>query len=227
MVIFRYAVKRNFRSPIPIIVSLILLIGLLSLSGLWGDDDSRGYYYVALVILLLSFPITGIITNDRRDRTVIRILTGPTTTFRYLSQNLLACMVPILLQIVITGILGMMWHDWGLEFTFYLSLSYAVFAATSVAFSFAWNCIFKSKEVSFTVLTMVMTFSALAGILLPLEFLPGILRVIFIVFPTFWVASGIEELIENGASLWLAMCLLMLIGFVVVFLLDGSKRGAY
>jgi len=227
MVILRFALKRSFRSPIPIIMSLILPIGLLSFSGLWGDANSRGYYFVALVILFLSFPLTGAITSDRRERTIVRIMTTPTTTFTYLSQNFIACMVPLIMQIVIIGVMGMILHDWDLEFAFFLSLSYAIFAATSIAFAFAWSCVFKNKEVSFTVLAMVMTFASFAGILLPLEFLPTSLRYIFMIFPTFWVASGIEELIENGVSFRLIICLLVLVGFVVLFLLDGSKRGAY
>ena len=227
MVILRFALLRTFRSPIPIIASLVLPVGLLSLSGLWGDANSRGYYFIALVILFLSFPLTGLITSDRRERTIVRIMTTPTTTLSYLAQNFVACMVPLIIQITIVGILGMWWHDWDFEFAFFLCLAYAIFAATSIAFAFAWSCLFKNKEVSFTVLLMVLTFSAFAGILLPLDFLPTALRYIFMIFPTFWVASGIEELIENGVTVWLIICLIVLVTFVVVFLMDGSKRGAY
>ena len=227
MVILKFALKRSFRSPIPIIMSLVLPVGLLSLSGLWGDANSRGYYFIALVILFLSFPLTGLITSDRRERTIVRIMTTPTTTLSYLTQNFIACMVPLLIQIVIVGILGTILHDWDLEFAFFLCLSYTIFAATSIAFAFAWSCLFKNKEVSFTVLLMVLTFSSFAGILLPLDFLPTALRYIFMIFPTFWVASGIEELIDNGVTFRLIVCLVVLVMFVIVFLLDGSKRGAY
>jgi len=227
MVILRFALKRSFRSPIPILISVIVPVALLAFSGLWGDDDSRGYYFIALIILFLSFPLTGAITSDRRERTIVRIMTTPTTTFKYLSQNFIACMVPLLIQITIIGALGMLWHDWHIEFAFNLCLIYAVFAATSIAFAFAWSCIFKSKEVSFTVLAMVMTFASFAGILLPLEFLPTVLYYIFMIFPTFWVASGIEELIFYGATGWFIICLTILVGFVVLFLMDGSRRGAY
>ena len=227
MVILRFALKRSFRSPIPILVSIVLPIALLAFSGLWGDDDSRGYYFVALIILFVSFPLTGAITSDRRERTIVRIMTTPTTTFNYLAQNFIACMVPLLMQIVLIGTFGMRWHDWHIEFAFSLCLIYTFFAATSIAFAFAWSCVFKSREVSFTILAMVMTFASFAGILLPLEFLPTVLYYFFMIFPTFWVASGIEELIHYGATFWYFLCLLILIGFVVLFLLDGSKRGAY
>ena len=227
MVILRFALLRTFRNPIPIIASLVLPIGLLSLSGLWGDANSRGYYFIALVILFLSFPLTGLITSDRRERTIVRIMTTPTTTLSYLTQNFIACMIPLLIQITVVGILGMWWRDWDLEFAFFLCLCYAIFAATSIAFAFAWSCLFKNREVSFTVLLMVLTFSAFAGILLPLDFLPTVLRYLFMIFPTFWVSSGIEELIDNGVTFRLILCLIVLVIFVIVFLADGSKRGAY
>ena len=227
MVILRFALLRSFRSPIPIVISIVVPIGLLAISGLWGDANSRGYYFVVLAILFLSFPLTGAITTDRRERTIVRIMATPTTTFRYLSQNFIACMVPLLMQIALIGVLGIVWHEWDFEFAFFLCLAYAIFAATSISFAFAWSCVFKNREVSFTVLLMVLTFSAFAGILLPLDFLPTALRYIFKIFPTFWVASGIEELIDYGVTFRLIVCLVVLVMFVVAFLADGSKRGAY
>jgi len=226
MVILKFALKRSFRRPLTIFMSFVLPISLLLISGLWGDGG-RGYYLIALVIMFGSFPLTGGMLTDRRERTIVRIMSTPTTTFDYLFQNLIACMVPLLLQSLVISVTGMLLHDWSFTFTFFIGVCYLAFAATSVAFSFAWNCLFKSKEVSFTILSMFLTLASFAGLLLPLEIFPDNLRTVAMIFPTYWIASSIEELISNGSTLRFGMSISVLTLFVVVFLLYGSKRGAY
>lgn len=225
MTIFKYALIRGLRSPASLIFNLAIPIILMFFSGLWEGDNARGYYLVALMLMFGSFAISRGILNDRAEGTITRILSGPTTTFRYLSQNLLACMVPMTFVIIAIVTIGSILYNWQLSLSIFLALCYTVFAASFVSFSFAWSCLFKTKEVSFSVLTIVSTFIAtLGGLMVPLEFLPNVLRFIGAAFPAFWASNGMEILLENGVQTEYWMSLLVMLLFAVIYLLYGGKR---
>lgn len=235
MVILKFALKRSFRSPVAILASFILPVALMLIPDLWDDVvasaafgvNGRGPQFIALVMLFGALPLTRGMIHERREKTIIRIMSTPTTTFDYLSQNLIACMIPLLMQIAIVCTLGVLMHDWTAQFTILIGLLYVVFATTSISFCFAWNCLFKNSETSFTVMSMVLTFATFI-LLMPLSFFPDLVRNAFMILPTYWIASGLEELISYGeATMQYTIAMAIMALFTAVFLLYGSKRGAY
>ena len=234
MVILKFALKRSFRSPVAMLASLILPVTLMLIPDLWNEVvsnsvfgiDGRGPYLIALVMLFGALPLTRGMIQERREKTIVRIMSTPTTTFDYLSQNLMACMIPLFMQIVIVCTLGMIIHDWTTQFTLLIGLLYVVFATTSIAFCFAWNCLFKNSETSFTAMSMVLTFATFI-LLMPLSMFPDVVRNAFMALPTYWIATGLEQLIEYGANMQYAIAMGILTLFTAIFLLYGSKRGAY
>jgi len=227
MTILRFSLKRIFQSPANIIVGFILPTGLLLLTGMW-DEGGRGFYFIAMILMIAAFPYTNIMLVDRKEKTVQRIMSTPTTTFQYLSQNLAACMVPLLLQIILVCVLGGIRYEWSLEFTLFLGLAYVLFAATGIAFAFAWNCLFKNESMSLSVLITVLLFSAVFGIFMSPSVFPDAIRIAAMIFPTYWVSTGVEELLYHGGfSIEFLMPMGVLALFTAIFLLYGSKRGAY
>lgn len=234
MVILKFALKRSFRSPVAILVSFILPVALMLLSSLWEEVipntissvDGRGPYFMALVMLFGALPLTRGMIYERRERTIVRIMSTPTTTFDYLSQNLMACLIPLLMQIFMVCTLGRIMYDWTIGFTLWIGLFYVIFATTSISFCFAWNCLFKNNETSFSILSMVLTFATFI-LILPLSIFPDVVRKIFMILPTYWVATGLEQLITYGATMQFAMALANLVLFTAIFLVYGSKRGVY
>lgn len=226
MVILKYALKRILRNPVTLVANFILPIVLIILPVLW-NGDGRGYFLLAMVIMFGAFPLTGGMLADRRERVVVRIMSTPTTAFRYLSQNLIACMTPLFVQVTLISSLGIILHGWTLSFAFFIGVLYFFFAASSVAFSFAWNCLFKNKEVSFSILSMVLTLASFAGLLIPLSILPDYLRNIAMIFPAYWIANGLEYLISYGVNIQYGISLLVLLIFTFMFILFGSKRGIH
>jgi len=230
MVILKFALIRSFRNPIALLASFILPVVLMLFTDLWVEGSGmfarRGYYLIAMVMMFGAFPLTRGMVRERREKTIIRIMSTPTTTFDYLSQNLIACMVPLLMQIAIVCTMGMVMHDWTTEFTLWIGLLYVVFAATSVVFCFAWNCLFKNVEAGYTVLAAFLTFATFI-LTMPLSLFPDIVRNAFMIFPTYWIASGLDELIAYGATIQFGIALAIMGVFSAIFLLYGSKRGAY
>ena len=229
MTVFKYALLRGLRSPMSIVVNFALPLFLIFLRNLWEGDNialQDGFSFIGLLILFGSFLTARGIMNDKHDGTTTRILAGPTTTFRYLSQNLLACMVPLTATIVVVVTIGTILYSWQLSFAFALILCYTIFAAACVALSFAWSCLFKSKEASFSIFSVLAMFmAALGGLILPLSMLPDILRYFGAIFPAYWAAFGLDILQNYGAAagrFWLSLGAMAL--FAIAFLLYGGKR---
>ena len=229
MTIFQYALLRGIRSPMSIVVNLALPFVLILINSLWTDDGAalqNGFVLMASVLLFGSFLVARGIMNDRQDGTVIRILAGPVTTFRYLAQNLLACMAPLAAILIVVIAIGAFLYGWRLPFAFALMLCYTIFAAACVALSFAWSCLFKSREASFSVFSVLAMFMAmLGGLVLPLHMMPDALRYVGALFPAYWAAYGLNALLESGAAagqFWLALAAMAL--FAAAFLLYGGKR---
>lgn len=228
MTILKFALKKNFRNPLSVIMGFILPTALLLIPGLWNQEGSRGYYYIAFAILLSSFPLTKGLLNDRKERTIVRIMSTPTTMFEYLSQNLMACMIPLTLQIIFIALFGLIRYDWTIQFTLLLGLAYTLFAATAIGFAFAWYCCFKNTEVGGAVLSVVMIFASTFGIIIPVDAMQGFMRIIARLFPTYWISTGIEALfIDSGFSLEFLMPMGVLVLFTSIFLIYGSKRGTH
>ena len=229
MTIFKFALKRILRNPLSIILGLLFPIGLLLIPGMW-EEGGRGYYWLAFTLLISAFPLTRGLTTDMRDRVVIRIMTTPTTMLKYLTQNLLACIVPIFAQILIIGIFGMVRYNWSFEVTLLLLALYTLFSLTAIGLAYAWAFLFKKTdgEAGQAIMMTLMIFMTMFGIFFPVDGLSGWQATMGMFFPTYWISIAIEELLYAGhfvTEMALPMGILAL--FTIIFLLYGSKRGAY
>jgi len=230
MVILKFALIRSFRNPIALLASFIVPVALMLFTDLWTEGSgmfaNRGYYLIAMLMMFGAFPLTNGMVRERREKTIVRIMSTPTTTFDYLSQNLIACMVPLFLQIVVICTMGAILHDWTAQFTFWIGLLYVIFATASVTFCFAWNCLFKKSEAGYTALAAFLTFATFV-LTLPLSIFPSIIRNVFMIMPTYWIASALDELIAYGATMQFGIAVAIMGLFTAIFLLYGSKRGVY
>jgi len=194
------------------------------------DFDAPGEYHTGLfvsglLIMLGAFYMARGIQMDKADGTVIRILAGPVTMRTYLVQNFLAAMVPVSVLSVFLGLIGMARHSWGLTFAIGIVLCYALLGATSIGLSFVWSCLFKDKEASAAVFSVVITVLAtIGGLMIPISILPTMVRRIGALTPAHWAARGMETLMNDGMSgqFWLSLTVMLL--FVVIYLLYGGRR---
>jgi len=227
--IFRFALIKRLRNPITLVFNCILPPALLFVRPLWiGSEDTflSGFGLLILTIWGGSFLMAQGILGDRESGALTRIMAAPISMRNYLLQNLLAYMLPLTLQIALISVLGAVLYDWTLTLVAGLFLILLTFTATSVAMSFAWNCLFRRKESSFISFSAVATFGTmLSGAFVPLDVLPTTLQHIGAVLPAFWAMRGIDFLYELGTmnlDYWMGIAALLL--FAVVFILYGGKR---
>lgn len=227
MTIFRYALIKGLRNPLTLVCNCILPLVIVFINPLWtGEGFLTGYGLLVLVIWAGSYLMTQGTLRDKETGAITRILAAPISMRNYLTQNLLAFMVPLTVQLVLVSVIGSVLYDWSLIFAFGLFLILATFTVASVTMSFAWNCLFKEKENNFTSFSALLTFGAmLSGAFMPLEFLPDALQNVGAVFPAFWAmraVSSLSDIATMGTDYWVSIAALAL--FSIAFLLYGGKR---
>ena len=226
MTIFRFALIRGLRSPATFIFNCVLPLLLILVRPLWtGEVFLSGFGVLIMLIWGGTFLMCQNIITDRTDGALTRILAGPVSMLNYLTQNLLAYMIPLTVQVALISVLGALLYGWSLSLVLAFVLCYTIFTMTSVAMSFAWNCLFKSKDSSFSTFTAVVTFGTfLSGALIPLELLPTVLQYVGAVFPAYWAARALSFALEGSATIeyWIGIAVMVL--FTAAYLLYGGKR---
>jgi len=226
MIMFKYALKRGFVSPIALILNCALPLFLLIATR--NNDDSGGQvlFLIAMAIMFGGFFMAKGIQNDRMEGVLLRILAGPVTMRDYLVQNLLGAAVPMVGISVVIGVLGMILHSWTLTFTTGIVVCYAFLAITSIGLSFVWSSLFRNKESSSAAFTAVATLiSFIGGLVLPLSILPDPLFYLGALFPTHWAARALQVMIDYGRFTQMyGLSILAMALFAIAFILLGAKR---
>jgi len=226
MTIFKYALMRNFQSPLSLFATSVVPILLMVLmSEVWTYVPTSGITILAMMMMLSSYLITGLVLEDRIDGVVIRVLVSPISTLSYITQNLLASIIPLLLQIILLGIIGYIRYNWSVEFTIGITTCFMLFAFATTAFSFCWNMFFNSKEGSrYAYMFVGAIIAVLSGLMVPIEALPNFLQNVGAIFHPYWLVRSANSLALYGINIdyWLYQGVVIL--FTIAFLLLGGTR---
>lgn len=225
MTIFLYALIRSLRRRTTMAALLIIPLIMIFIRPLWLGSESVGFTFYPLLILFASFSMVRLIMMDRVTGTVIRIFIAPVTTLKYLTQNLSAFCSLISLQVILVISAGTLLYQWEILLAVRLAICYIIFTFTSVALSLAWYSLFRKKEISDAIFSIVVSFmSLLGGIFIPITLIPEILRRVGMLLPTYWLSNAVNQLLNNGKAYdyWISIMILCL--FSIAFLLFGSKR---
>ena len=122
MIIGKYTLIRFLKKPIPLICACVIPVVMMFIPALWEWENMGGLGLLAFVVMGSGFITSQTILTDRLDGTITRIMTAPVTMTRYLAENLVACALPIWIQLVLVTGVGMVFYDWSLSFA--LPLTY-------------------------------------------------------------------------------------------------------
>lgn len=225
LTIYKFALLRAWRNPLSLLFNAVLPLVLVLIPALWRGESAFGFSFVGVAIMYGAFIAARGILIDKLDGTLVRIFTTPTTNLQYLTQNLMAALTPLAVQILAVGLLGSALYGWQAEFVLRLMLLYFIFAAASVAFSFAWSCFFKERETSYAVFSVAANLVAmLGGFYVPLHIMPNVLRYIGALFPAYWMSNGVAALQGGSAMGGYLLSAAVIALFAVLYLVYGSKR---
>lgn len=225
MTIFQFALLRSIRKKFTLLTLCAIPGVMIFASSLWTWGEGVGFNYYGIIILYGAFLLVRAILTDRISKITIRIFAAPVTTLQYLFQNLLGFLLLITIQIIVVITIGSIKYHWDILNTLQIIGFYTLFAANAISFSLAWNSLFRSKEMSDGVFSVIISImSLLGGIFVPLSIMPEILQKIGMVFPTYWLSVALIEIQNENNNLKLLLAAGMLILFTIACLIFGSKR---
>ena len=226
MSILKFALKRSLQSKTNLIFIIILPIGLIFLP---IEPDSwtslpYGYHYFGTILLFVSVRLAAILLEDRQQGIIKRIAMAPVSNLSYLTQNVLAFSLILLLPILLL-ISGGIFYGHELYHTGRLFLLYVCFAFAALSMSLAWVSIYRNKETSFLVfMVIVVLMTLVSGIMLPIEIMPDNIEKVAYSLPTYWYNKGLTAIVSQASLPEFLLPLVILLAFSLLFLLIGSKR---
>lgn len=223
MTIFYFTLKRIFTNVTNMVVLLLFPVVFIFLpSGGEWPFLPYGYQYFGILLLFVGIRLATMLLEDRKKGLVKRLSVAPVSHFHYLTQNLMAFAVVLILQCIILVFGGLLaGHE--LYQPFWLLLLFISFSFTALALSLGWITFFnRQKDVAFlTYMAFIFVMIMLGGLMIPIQIYPETLRNLAYIFPTYWLTEGMEWvrfkediggiLLINGV-LWLYTTVLIIIG---------------
>ena len=223
MNLYLFAIREDIRQPLNILLILLIPFSLLFIPAN-ADGFPMGINLYGLVLVYSTFLLTRPVVEDRMKGIVVRIAASPMGTFRYLSNHLLAYLTLITVQIVLFLIGSLVMYGDAVFDRLSIFALYFSFSIMCIAFSLAWNSLFRTFNLSFGVFSGVASIMCLAsGISIPLFLLPRSLIGYIMFLPTYWLPHGLLAIYE-GDSAGMLVAHAVLLFYAVIFLLVGSKR---
>lgn len=225
MTIFQFALKRSFRNKTNLLFLTLFPVGAVFLpaSEMWPFLPF-GYHYFGVLLLFVSIRLASIMLEDRAKGVVKRLAVAPISHLHYLWQNLLAYMVILLFQCALVVGGGVLYGQ-ELYSPFALFFLFVTFSLTSLAFALAWISLFRNKETSFLVfMSIVVLIALLGGVIMPIEMMPAVFERLAVIFPTYWLLSGMKWIALGGQTTDILLIHGMLLLYTVCFLIIGSIR---
>lgn len=225
MTVFRFALKRVFRSPLNWLLVCVLPAGTAFLPSMEGYTVPIGFHMYGVILLFAAFLMLRSVVEDGESGVFRRIGAAPVTHFRYLWETLLAYAVVLVVQNAAVVALGVLVHGDGVPSPVLLFTAYSVFSLASLALSLAGGSLFRSRDAAYGTLSVVLTLlSLIGGFFWPVEMMPPSLRRAAMATPCYWLVQAMETLRQDGPPGRFALALAVMLLFTVAFLLVGSRR---
>ena len=223
MNIFRLALRENTRHRVNLVLVCLIPFPLLLIP---ANETSFpfGLNLYGLLVFYTAFLLARPIAEDRMKGMILRIAASPISTFHYLGSHLAAYFLLLGVQVLLFLAGSAFVHRLGVPAYLNLLLLYLSFAAMSTAFAVAWNSLFRSFNLSFSLFAGIGSLMCLvSGISMPLAIIPRSIQRFTMLLPTYWLPYGIDALQAlRYPDLMLAHAILL--GYAVVFLLAGTRR---
>ncbi|MGE4583701.1 MAG: ABC transporter permease [Sphaerochaeta sp.] len=223
MTIFLFALREHLKSRLILAMLLVFPLVLLFIPSL-PDSLPMALSLFGLLDFYSAFLLSRLIVEDRMRSVVVRIAAAPISHLQYLANHLCASLALLVVQNVVfvvaaRVVYGNSLTNWGV-----LLVVYLCYAIMTLSFSLAWNSLFRSYAVSFSLFSGLGSIMCLvSGLSFPLRFLPPNLQKAVRILPTYWLAHALDALYHTDRAA-IALACLVLGAYSAIFLLLGSKR---
>jgi linearmycin/streptolysin S transport system permease protein len=225
MTVFRFALKRSFRSPFNILLLCVLPVGVVFLPVVPGSILPLGFHLYGQVIMFAAFLMVRTTVEDRLSGVLVRIAAAPLSYFRYLWETLLAYGLLLVLQNAVVVGLGVARYGEALGAPLLQFVAFSCFSLTSIAFSLAGFSLFGRREIAYaSIATTITLLSLLGGFYAPVEMMPELLQKAAMVTPPYWLINALSVLQRGDPPGRFVLSVAIMLLFSMAFLVVGSRR---
>ncbi len=182
--------------------------------------------FLVQFMLYMSVATTGLILEERSNRSFFRIFAAPVTARQYMGGHLLSSLAIALTQVVTVLVALRYWMNvyFGGAFASMFVL-FALFAVVCICLGLLITAYCKNpKQAYLGVMFLTTPLVMLGGCYWPRSFMPDILVRISNLIPITWVMEGARKLVEGGSLMSIAGEMGMLLAFAAVFFAGGVLR---
>jgi len=225
MTVFYFVLRRSFGNLTNVIFLTLAPIACIFFpsADVWPLLP-YGYQYFGIFILFAAIRLTSLIQEDRAKGIIKRLSIAPITYFRYLTQNLLAYAVIMMMQCVIVIGGGLLWGQ-ELYQPLALLILFISFSFAALALALAWITLYRNKDSSFLVyMALIFLVVVMGGVMIPLEIFPDLLKRIAVLLPTYWLTQGLNWVADGEAVVDFLMINGVLWLYTLIFTVIGSTR---
>jgi len=182
--------------------------------------------FLVQFMLYMSVVTTGLILEERSNRSLYRIFAAPITAKQYMGGHLMSSLVVGLLQVSTVFLALRYWMNvqFGAAFMGMFVL-FSIFAVVCVCMGLLITAYCQNpKQAYLGVMFLATPLVMLGGCYWPRSFMPDMLVRISNLLPTTWIMEGARKLLEGG-SLWsIGGEITVLFAFAAVFFAAGVLR---
>ncbi|HUX21469.1 MAG TPA: ABC transporter permease [Spirochaetia bacterium] len=225
MTVFRFALRRSFRSPLNILLLCVLPVGVVFIPPVEGTTLPLGIHFYGQVIMFASFLMVRSIVDDRASGVLTRVAVAPIGYLRYLTETLLAYGVLLVAQNAVVVVLGSTLYGDRFRLPVLQLLALVCFSFTSLSFCLAGFSLFGRKDAAYgAIATVIILLSMIGGFYWPIEFMPGFLQKAALFTPPYWLIRALVGLQTGDPPIRLVFSLIIMVLFAMAFLVVGSRR---
>lgn len=177
-------------------------------------------------VFIPLFGISALFAYERKQGTLRRILTSPTSKATLLLGTISGQVVMALIQMTLLVLFAYFAFklNWGNPLAVFLVLACSALAAAAIGT--AMGTFIKSEgQASGLSIMAGMLMGMLGGCWFPLELFPPVMQKIAMIFPTYWSMQGLLDLLLRGGGLINVLPEAgVLLGFAVIFFSVGVWR---
>lgn len=225
MTIFCFTLKRSFGNLTNLLfLTLAPVVCIFFPGGEGWPPLSYGYQYFGIVILFTAIRLTAIILEDRAKGVVKRLSVAPISHFQYLSGNLLAFAVILIAQSAIM-VGGGFLSGQELYRPLALLMLFVSFSFTALSLALAWISVYRDKDTAFLIyMALIFLVIVMGGLIMPVQMFPPALQRTAVLFPTYWLAEGLNWIAHGQRTGDFAIINGVLWLYGLIFMVIGSKR---
>jgi len=173
-----------------------------------------------MFVLLNGLMLSSVLVSERRDRTLIRLMSAPVRRGEIIAANLLWRFLIGFCQMWVLILFGrfVFGVDWGDGAVALLLVSVSYVGAVAGLSVLIGSLSRTAKQAESLSLLLALTMCALGGLWWPLEITPKTYQLVGHLIPTGWAMDAMNNLLSRGYSLWLVLPqVLVLAGFALAF----------